>query len=87
MIAGCPTEVGYWGPRGGRVERAGPKVPFYADNLNPDLRERTRAVCTRAGVKVGVLLEACTLDVAVIGREEAANVFVGRAAPVAPFAA
>ena len=42
-----------------------------------------RAVCTAAGVKAGPLLEACTLDVAVIGQDAAAKVFVGAPAPIA----
>ena len=43
----------------------------------------TRAVCTAAGVKAGPLLDACTLDVAVIGDDTAAKVFVGALEPVA----
>jgi hypothetical protein len=36
---------------------------FYANDLDPTLYERARAVCIAAGVKVGPLLDACTLDV------------------------
>jgi len=54
-----------------------PKRPLYANNLEPQVYDRARAVCTAAGVKVRSLLDACTLDVAVTGRKEAANVFVG----------
>ena len=65
------------------IERGIPGSPFYANNLDPKLRERTRAVCTAAGVKAGPLLDDCTLDVAVIGDDAAAKVFVGARAPLA----
>jgi VWD domain-containing protein len=61
---------------GKRVETGIPKRPFYADNLDPQIYKRARAVCTAAGVKVKGLLEACTLDVAFFGSETAAKVFV-----------
>ena len=64
------------------VERSVPRQPFFAADLKPDLAERTRAICTRTGVKEGPLLDACTLDVAVIG-EQAAKVFVHTHDPVA----
>jgi hypothetical protein len=65
------------------VERGIPRRPFYAKDLDPKLAERTRAVCIAAGVKAGALLDACTLDVAVIGNDAAAKVFVGARDPVA----
>lgn len=65
------------------VERSIPKRLFYASDLDPKLSERTRAVCTAAGVKAGPLLDACTLDVAVIGNDAATKVFVGAHAPIA----
>ena len=65
------------------VERGIPRRPFYAKDLDPKLAERTRAVCIAAGVKAGALLDACTLDVAVIGNDAAAKVFVGAPDPVA----
>ena len=68
---------------GRKVETGIPKQPFYANDLDPQVYKRARAVCTAAGVKVKALLDACTLDVAVIGRETAAKVFVGLRAPVA----
>jgi hypothetical protein len=58
------------------VERGNPRRPFYAKDLDRKVYERTRAVCTAAGVKGETLLDACTLDVAVIGDDEAALVFV-----------
>lgn len=68
---------------GDRVERGNPTKPFYARDLDPKVAERTRAVCTAAGVKPGPLLDACTLDVAVIGNDAAAKVFVDMPDPVA----
>jgi hypothetical protein len=65
------------------VERGNPGRPFYAKDLDRKVYERTRAVCTAAGVKAGPLLDACTLDVAVIGNDAAAKVFVGAPDPVA----
>jgi hypothetical protein len=65
------------------VERGIPRRPFYANDLEPRVYERTRAVCTAAGVKAGPLLDACTLDVAVIGDDKAAQAFVNAPEPVA----
>jgi len=64
-------------------ERGIPTRPFYANDLDPGLRDRARAVCTAAGVKPGALLDACTLDVAVLGNNDAAKVFVNANPPVA----
>ncbi len=64
-------------------ERGAPERTFYASDLDPKLAEKTRAVCAAAGVKPGPLLEACILDVAVIGNDLAAKVFVDGHAPVA----
>jgi hypothetical protein len=57
--------------------------PFYAADLDPKLAEQTRAICEAAGVKHGALLDACTLDVAVTGDNQAAKVFVGMRTPTA----
>ena len=65
------------------VERGNPRRPFYAKDLDPAVYARTRAVCTAAGVKEGPLLDACTLDVAVIGNDAAAKVFVSMPDPIA----
>ena len=65
------------------IETGIPKRPFYANNLDPQVYKQARAVCTAAGVKVRPWLDACTLDVAVIGIETAAKVFVGLRTPVA----
>jgi hypothetical protein len=69
---------------GGReIERGIPRQPFFAKDLEPNVRERARRVCTAAGVKAAPLLDACTLDVAVIGQDAAAKVFVGMNPPQA----
>jgi hypothetical protein len=65
----------------GKAEPGLPRVPFYANNLPPDTHKKARAVCAAAGVKVKPLLDACTLDVAVIGQDSAATVYVGMHAP------
>ena len=44
---------------------------------------QTRAICEKAGVKKGALLDACTLDVAVIGSPTAATVFTTAPQPLA----
>jgi hypothetical protein len=65
------------------IENGIPTKTFYANDLDPNLYERARGVCITAGVKVGPLLDACTLDVTVIGGDTAAQVFVGAPAPIA----
>jgi hypothetical protein len=69
------------GDRG--VQRGNPEKPFFAKDLPREVYNRTRAVCVAAGVKGDALLDACTLDVAVIGNDEAAKVFVSLPQPVA----
>jgi hypothetical protein len=64
-------------------ERGAPRRTFYASDLEAGVREKARAVCTAAGVTPGPYLDACTLDVAVIGQDAAAKVFVAAIAPVA----
>jgi von Willebrand factor type D domain len=66
-----------------RVEHRNPRKPFYAEDLKKKVAQRARATCRKAGVRRGPLLEACTLDVAVIGRAVAARAYVGARAPVA----
>lgn len=68
-------------PCGERPSEAGiPKAPFYAKALAPEVFKRSREVCMEAGVRVPAWIEACTIDVAVIG-ESAAKAFVGKPAP------
>jgi len=69
---------------GGRnVERSIPQKPFYANDLTPDQYQRARGVCTAAGVEDDSLLDACTLDVTVLGDETAARVFAVAPTPIA----
>lgn len=78
-----PAEASLLSPCGDKnIERSIPGRTFYAKDLDPKLAERTRAVCVAAGMKPGPLLDACTLDVAVIGNDLAAKVFVTAHAPV-----
>jgi hypothetical protein len=65
------------------IERRTPKHTFYAKDLEPAVREKAQGVCATAGVTAGPLLEACTLDVAVIGHDAAAKVFVDAIPPAA----
>jgi hypothetical protein len=67
---------------GGERERGVPKRLFFAKDLKPQLAQRTRATCLKVGVKEGPLLDACTLDVAVIGDARAAKVFTTTPNPV-----
>src|SRR5262249_42161988 len=60
---------------------AAPARPFYASDLDAAHYEKARAACVAAGIKVDALLDACTLDVAVIGSPQAAESFVGAPAP------
>ena len=66
-----------------RIETGLPEKPFFAKDLPPKQYRAARRVCERAGVKLKSLLDACTLDVAVIGDENAAKIYVGMLAPAA----
>lgn len=66
---------------GERVVAGIPTKPFLSRDLPPDLAKRLNAVCTKAGVKKGPLLEACIIDVAMIGNAGAAVVHADAVAP------
>jgi von Willebrand factor type D domain len=66
-----------------KAEPGLPRRPFFANDLPAEIYKKARAVCTSAGVKIKSLLDACTLDVAVIGHDSAAKVYVGMRAPSA----
>ncbi len=68
---------------GEQTEIGDPLIPFYARQLPPQLYEQSRAVCTTAGVTGDALLDACTLDVGVIGNDTAAQFWVNARQPVA----
>lgn len=59
----------------GDLETGIPDQPFYAENLAPAVYTRARALCTEAGVRDDSLLDACTLDTAVLG-ETAVRTYV-----------
>jgi von Willebrand factor type D domain len=69
-------------PCGEPREQRVPDKPFFANDLDKQLAKRNQAICMQAGVKEKPLLDACTIDVAVIG-SGAAKVFAGMPAPVA----
>ena len=68
---------------GSETELGIPSRTFYVSDLDPKVAERTRAVCMKAGVKDAAFLDACTVDVAMIGNDEAAQIFVDMLPPVA----
>jgi hypothetical protein len=53
-----------------------PDKIFYARQLNAQEYARARRICAAAGVKSQALLDACTLDNAVLNDMAAAEVFV-----------
>ncbi len=65
---------------GTQAQQGNPSRPFFARDLNPDLRRRGEIVCQQAKVPT-VWLGACTLDVAVLG-DNAAGAYVGVKPPV-----
>lgn len=67
---------------GGEAKVGNPKRTFYAADLDRETATRTRAVCVAAGVKGDTLLDACALDVAVLGTNDAAKVYVDYTPPV-----
>jgi len=49
---------------------------MYADNLDPKVAEAAKVTCERAGVKAPALLDACTVDVAVLGTKAATQIYL-----------
>lgn len=56
---------------------------YLVSDLDPVKREAAEKVCRKALVTNRILLDACTLDVAVLDNELAAAIYVNRPAPVA----
>jgi len=77
-----PAEESLLNACGGEVRIGNPKRSFYAGDLDRETRDKAHAICVAAGVKGDTLLGACTLDVAVLGSEEAAKVYVDYTPPV-----
>jgi hypothetical protein len=68
----------------GKAKESGrPTEPFYAGDLDPQIRARTRAICTKTGVREKALLDACMIDVAFIGKASAARIYATTRPPVA----
>jgi MYXO-CTERM domain-containing protein len=65
------------------ITYAVPAQPFYANDVDLPKYTAARAECDKAGVRGDALLDACTLDVVVLGTPKAATAFVGSQAPVA----
>jgi hypothetical protein len=68
---------------GHKIESGKPVAPIYATDLTQSQNSFAQGVCAAAGVKDPTLLEACILDVTVIGSNSAANVFASLTPPVA----
>jgi hypothetical protein len=64
---------------GREAQESNPDKPFFARDLDPKLRERAATVCRQKEIAAG-WLEACTLDVAVLGKQAAAF-YVGKPPP------
>jgi hypothetical protein len=60
-----------------------PKNPYTVKNLTPREYRFARNTCLKAGVKARPLLDACTLDVAVLRSPAVAKLYTGVAAPAA----
>lgn len=60
-----------------------PKKPYTVKNLAPREYKSARAACIKVGVKAEPLLDACTLDVAVLRSPRVAKLYAGVAPPVA----
>jgi hypothetical protein len=61
---------------GEKVQSSDPANLMYADNLDPKQAEAAKALCERTGVKAPALLDACTVDVAVLGTKAAAQIYL-----------
>jgi von Willebrand factor type D domain len=60
-----------------------PAKPYTVKNLAPKEYKSARTACSKAGVKAQPLLDACTLDVAVLRSPAVAKLYTGVAAPAA----
>jgi hypothetical protein len=59
---------------GGAVKHINPREPFYAKNLPLKFATLAREVCAKAGIEAAPVLNACMVDVAVLG-VRGANVY------------
>jgi hypothetical protein len=65
------------------TELGNPTQPFSVADLDPKARQQAQAVCNKDGVTTPGLVEACTLDVAVLGTPLAARGYTQRLLPLA----
>ncbi|SHM96408.1 hypothetical protein [Actinacidiphila paucisporea] len=65
---------------GDKAQPADPTAPFWENQLPKALHDKAQAICRQDAVKDATLLEACTLDVAVLGEGAAAG-FIGEPVP------
>ena len=68
---------------GENVKQGIPAKTFFAKDLDPRLAKRVQAICNKAGIKEGPLLDACMIDVAFTGKASAANIHAKTLAPQA----
>ncbi|MFI0937367.1 hypothetical protein [Streptomyces sp. NPDC021020] len=66
---------------GDKTQAADPTAPFWEKQLPQELHDKALTICRQVGVKDVTLLEACTLDVGVLG-QNAAREFQAEAPPV-----
>ena len=62
-------------------ESANPRGTFTTEDLNPELADRARQICANQGLKDKALMEACMIDVAMLG-EPGAKVYGNMRSPL-----
>ncbi|HYK30418.1 MAG TPA: hypothetical protein VEV63_00600 [Streptosporangiaceae bacterium] len=79
-----PARQSLLGVCGGKLITSDPRNLMYPGNINPKLAAQARSVCLQLGVSDASLavLDACTVDVAVLGTKQAALAYVGVPAKV-----
>lgn len=66
---------------GRKVISGNPRTLFYASNLPPELAKLGRAICRNSRVEAAPLLDACTVDVAMLRTRAAARAYQNAPAP------
>ena len=70
-----PTKGSLLSDCGDKVVIGNPTNLMYATNLDPKLARVAQDTCTQAGVKQPAYLDACTVDVAVLGAKAAVEIY------------
>jgi hypothetical protein len=70
---------------GAETEHADPQKPFSVRDLDPKTLQQARAACGQLGEPGPGVLDACTLDVAVLGTDKAEQAYTQALTPVAAF--